>query len=282
MENIKPDNAVPLCGYDHVELPASAQIGLHSQQVWELSCVVRGHGLRTLGTQTERFMPDDMVIVPPGLPHCWTFDEPSDGADGNVENFTATFDDAFLARLSAAFPELRQSIDALRSADMALMLRGKTATDALTILRRMEKEEGAVRALSLSQIIVIACTASDNRRVGSPLSRRDTADQRIEKIDIFLRCNYLRPITLTDIAAHVGMNRNSLCVFFHRHTGKTVIARLNEIRISQAKYLLRTTQRNVGEVCFASGFNDISHFCHTFRKVCGQSPLTYRKAAVEE
>ena len=47
-------------------------------------------------------------------------------------------------------------------------------------------------------------------------------------------------------------------------------------RIAYAKYLLRTTGRNIAEIATECGFFDQSHFTRTFGRLEGLSPLKYR------
>lgn len=51
---------------------------------------------------------------------------------------------------------------------------------------------------------------------------------------------------------------------------------LNKIRLHHAAVLLVTTEKKIIEICHESGFNNLSHFYHSFEKVYGVSPLKYR------
>ena len=61
--------------YNLVELVPSEQIGLHSQPGWELSYILEGRGIRTVGDTESPFAEGDMVLVIPEMPHCWRFEE---------------------------------------------------------------------------------------------------------------------------------------------------------------------------------------------------------------
>ena len=52
---------------------------------------------------------------------------------------------------------------------------------------------------------------------------------------------------------------------------------LINIRMEQAKLLLRETNLPVTEICRKVGYNDLKHFTHTFEKAAGVKPSTYRK-----
>lgn len=51
---------------------------------------------------------------------------------------------------------------------------------------------------------------------------------------------------------------------------------LNGLRLTRAKALLADRHSRISEVAYAVGFNDLSHFDKTFRKMVGRSPTEYR------
>jgi AraC-like DNA-binding protein len=64
---------------------------------------------------------------------------------------------------------------------------------------------------------------------------------------------------------------------FKSHTGKTFTRFLVEVRIDSARRQLLETDRPIGEIAFASGFNNLSHFNHQFALVHGESPGAFRR-----
>jgi AraC-like DNA-binding protein len=57
-------------------------------------------------------------------------------------------------------------------------------------------------------------------------------------------------------------------VLFHEH--------LLQLRVSRAQALLSDRHLTVSEVAYSVGFNDLSHFDRTFRRIVGRSPTEYR------
>lgn len=55
--------------FEHVVLSPKDQIGLHKQSSWELSYIVRGEGIRTIGDTKERFQAGEIVLVVPDMQH---------------------------------------------------------------------------------------------------------------------------------------------------------------------------------------------------------------------
>jgi AraC-like DNA-binding protein len=58
--------------------------------------------------------------------------------------------------------------------------------------------------------------------------------------------------------------------------GETPHRYLQRRRIERAMYLLRTTDRNVTDVCMAVGFSSLGTFSRTFSRIVGETPSEFR------
>ena len=76
--------------FDCVHLAPDEQIGSHQHSTWELSYVITGAGMRTIGDMTEPFSSGEVVLVPPGISHCWYFDNKVTDTEGKIENITSS------------------------------------------------------------------------------------------------------------------------------------------------------------------------------------------------
>lgn len=103
----------PAFVYDYVCLKPDKQIGLHSQDTWELSHVIRGKGTRTIGDKTEPIAEGEVILIPPHIPHVWNFDPTGTDINGDIINIVVFFDQVILERIEAFFPESRQSVNRL-------------------------------------------------------------------------------------------------------------------------------------------------------------------------
>lgn len=260
---------------EHVRIAPSRQIAAHEQPTWELSYVIVGSGTKTIGQTSEPFGPGEVVLVCPGLTHGWAFAETDVDPDGFIENITLCFSGEVIDELMRIIPQSAADIARLKSLDTSLVLGTNTAQKVIAKLREMEAEGDALRQLTLYQIIVLLGEGADGRHFGIP-EPKDDAAARLEKIDIFLHCNFLRAITLDDVAHHVGMTRSSLCTFYKRQTGRTLFADLNALRIGYARHLLSTTSRPVSVIAYQSGFADVPYFNRVFKREMGVAPLEWR------
>jgi AraC-like DNA-binding protein len=65
-------------------------------------------------------------------------------------------------------------------------------------------------------------------------------------------------------------------------TRKTFMETVIDYRINFATQQLVETDKSVADVCFESGFRDMSHFYKTFSSRMEMSPLNYRKHFLRE
>jgi len=85
------------------------------------------------------------------------------------------------------------------------------------------------------------------------------------------------PPTLHEIALAVGINSNKLKCGFKQVFGTTVFGFLRNIRLEQARGLLREGNFSVTEVALEVGYNSLSHFARLFKQTYGISPHTFMK-----
>lgn len=81
------------------------------------------------------------------------------------------------------------------------------------------------------------------------------------------------------VADAVGINRSHLFKVFKDKIGMSPQEFLIQYRITKATELFDTTNLNVTEVAFSTGFKDPSYFSKVFRSIVGCSPKEYEKNA---
>lgn len=111
------------------------------------------------------------------------------------------------------------------------------------------------------------------------LNTPDTASQfqYIKPILTYIQENYSLPLTLADIAAHVGISERTLTRCFKNCLGISVIDYLTEYRVRIAAQKLSESACPATDICFDCGFNDLSYFGKIFKRITGLTPMEYRK-----
>lgn len=259
--------------YDYVELPPAAQIGLHSHGDWELSYVVAGSGRRRLGDSYTDFGPGDLVAVAPGVAHCWEFDLASADESGNIVNITVIFSRGFVERM-AAFPELADGARRFLSTESAIAFDDATAAEIATQLVGMRGATPVGRLASMAAIFGIVATGS-TVSVGR---RSVSADDVMQRLRVYLECNYMRAVSLREVSDYFGRGKTTFCSMLRRRYNTTFSAVLNSVRISHARRLLADTSQSVAQIAYAVGYTDAAYFNRVFRRLTGMSPTAFRRS----
>jgi len=88
---------------------------------------------------------------------------------------------------------------------------------------------------------------------------------------------YHANITLSDLSKHFNRSKSHISHLFKSECGMSIRAYCNNLKLEDAKILLKNTDIPITEIALNIGFNDPSYFIYLFRKSFGESPLQYRK-----
>ena len=99
---------------------------------------------------------------------------------------------------------------------------------------------------------------------------------RINWIRNWILNNLESTIRLEDVASEARMSAKSFSRFFKKNTGKAFVPYVNELRIGLACRKLIETDASIAEICYGSGFNNLSNFNRRFKEVKGLSPRELR------
>lgn len=99
----------------------------------------------------------------------------------------------------------------------------------------------------------------------------------IRKAKKFILDNYQRPITVSEIAEHVGKSKSYLQRQYKTQVGETILDTLNKLRIERAASLIENTNIPIMQIAIDVGFSNKNHLNYEFKKIHGRSPLEYRK-----
>lgn len=92
----------------------------------------------------------------------------------------------------------------------------------------------------------------------------------------FLDHNYHKDLSLNDVTDVVHVSPSYLSRVFSRELGVPFKKYLIDLRLDQAKRLLLSTNKLIGEVALAVGYQDTSYFCRIFKQREGCSPNQFR------
>lgn len=249
---------------------------LHQHDAWELYYVIHGDGTRMAGDTLQPFFAGDVVLIPPSMHHYWEYAPLSADRDGCIHYLMVAFSHSFVRNCMEVFPELRNCLAGLTFPVNAL----KFGLESSRIIRRrllqMNEMDDLGRLCEMFRLLPVLFTSSDHILAGKPMHiERDV--RRMQQICTYVMAHYVHTISLDEIAAEVGMNRSAFCSYFKRCKGMTFSQFVTQYRLNTACELLKHSQKQVSEICFAVGFNDVPHFNRVFKELQGITPKEYRK-----
>ncbi len=87
-------------------------------------------------------------------------------------------------------------------------------------------------------------------------------------------------LCLNDAARHACLAPAHFSHVFRQTTGTSFTRFVQARRVAEAKKQLADTRRSITDVCFACGFNSLTHFNRVFRDFEKRSPRQYRRSLV--
>ena len=100
----------------------------------------------------------------------------------------------------------------------------------------------------------------------------------VERVEAFMRRNIQQDLSRQELADLVHLSPAHLARIFQQATGRTLISRLLELRMGQAKQLLLNSTLSITEVSLQVGYRSFSHFSRAFKEMVGVSPSDYRRS----
>jgi AraC-like DNA-binding protein len=259
---------------------------LHFHEDFELCLHLNARGKRTLGNIVEKFSEKDLILVGPNIYHCYKQEEIAENKEpetsiiqfGKNMYQLPIFNTKQLQHIKNMFIEATHG---------GIKFSEETADKIADKMYRLAGIKGFEEVLLFFEIMNDLATSTDRRCLNITDMSCQTNDEpgkstfsnpsrRINKIINFVETNYRKKISLDDIAALIGMSPSAASRFFKNKTQRNFNDFLNNYRIDRAAQILIETEKFVSEICFETGFNNISNFNLTFRKYMKCTPNEYR------
>ena len=142
------------------------------------------------------------------------------------------------------------------------------------ILRKTEESSPDERAINIA--LLTNKLFLDIAHCSSPIGYKKTGIIYVDTAMAYINSNFLKKISVEEIANASGISTVYLQKMFKEQYGKTVHRIINEKRIVQAKYLLQQSNANMNVIASQCGFGSCEHMIYTFKKIEGCSPSKYR------
>ena len=105
----------------------------------------------------------------------------------------------------------------------------------------------------------------------------EDANRRMLRARDAMDRDYALPLDLPALARVAHVSEAHFIRSFKATFGETPHRYLQRRRIERAMYLLRTTERNVTDICMEVGFSSLGTFSRTFTEIVGETPSQFRR-----
>jgi len=276
-ESIRPDEG---SSFRLLRNPQLSEVFLwHFHPEYELVYIEGTNGNRHVGDHISPYTYNDLVLIGSNIPHL-NFDY---GVKGDYEKVVLQFHPYFKQEFFQRFPELQQIYTLFERSQKGIAFSGKTKKEVGQRLKNFHLLSSFDQFLELLHIFQLLSRSEEFELLHeedyvNSYSKKE--QERLRKIYAFVDTHYAEKISVDSVAELCNLSKPAFCRYFKKANGNTFIEFLNQYRISQAKRLLLSGKR-VGEACFESGFESLSYFNRTFKKVAGENPSAFREQYVK-
>lgn len=123
-------------------------------------------------------------------------------------------------------------------------------------------------------------TEASNIITQTDKSRAIAQSSLSELIISFMQSNLYRQISLNDICEHFMIGKSQLSSIFKANTGSSLMSYYSNLKISEAKKLIRSDEYTISQISDMLGFSCIHTFTRAFKNAVGLSPTDYSKKVI--
>lgn len=238
----------------------------------EICYTLKSNGRRFVGNQIADYQEKDMVMFGSNLPHGFTTEVYS-----SQVVIQMTHD--FLGQIFINSPELRPIKKLFAHAKRGLEFNSRTKKKAAKIIEKLLQKEGSARLLLLLELLQLFAESKDVNEICSEEYALDFEVEQFGRIKIVydhIMDNFKEEVIIKEVADKLNISEAAFYKFIKKQTKKTYTQIINEFRINHASKLLMISDKTIAQICFESGYNNLSYFNRKFKKIMRQTPHEFR------
>jgi AraC-like DNA-binding protein len=244
----------------------------HYHPELELTLILKGQGTRFIGDSIRPFNDLDLVLVGSNIPHHWV------GKSTKEDQIAYVFQ--FSKALFSPFYECSELLTLFNRAQRGLHFKD-VPEQLVKDIKAFENYNPIGRLSALINLMgKLLHHSSVDLLVSSDYKVRleKTSSQlKFTRINNYILENINKKMTIQEVSDIAHMVPQSFCRWFKQHSGHSFISFVNITRIEFACQLMLTKELPIQDIAFSSGFDSISHFNRTFKRIKTLSPSAFKK-----
>ncbi len=252
---------------------------IHRHKEYELNFVENATGAtRIIGDNIVAISNYDLVLLGgENLEHAW---EQGSCESKDIREITIQFSGEIFAEsllLRRQFASIRKMLE---SAKRGISFPQKAIMQVYSLLDSLSAKEGFEQFLCILELLhkLSLCDDTEILCNTSFVNVENNADsRRVSKVEAYINDNFREDVRLNDLADLIGMTPPAFSRFFKLRTGTNLSEYITDIRLGHACRLLIDTTMSVSEICYESGFNNLSNFNRIFKSRKNITPKEFRE-----
>lgn len=241
----------------------------------EITCVLKGSGTRHVGNHISNYDNGDLVLIGPNLPHSGF----GLHATNPHEEIVVQAKEDVIKQPLAHLKEMEAIGLLLEKAKYGIVFTGETKKAATAKLINMLQLSSFEKYIELIKVLQLLAVSEEYSLLNEQVLLSTTINKhkaRLQKILTYVENHYTKEIDIADVARLSALSVPSFCNYFKRTTHITFTDFVNRYRIQKACLLLQE-DKTIAEVCFETGFNNVTYFNKVFKAVLNKTPSEFRK-----
>jgi AraC-like DNA-binding protein len=253
---------------------------LHQHPETQIMFIEKGEGTLIAGDYVGRFSGGSLFLIGSGQPHVFRSDDIyyKPKSKLQVNSISIYFDERYAGESFWQLDELQKVHHFLLKSGVGYRIQGKTQSLLVQLIREMVPLKGISKLIQFMQLLKVLSESRDLIPLSVAQANTNltvTEGKRMNDILQFTFSQSYRKIKIEEVAEIANLSAEAFCRYFKVRTRKTYTNFLNEVRVSNACKMLIEKRKSIQEICYDSGFANLSHFNRTFKKVTGKTPKGY-------
>lgn len=245
----------------------------HFHPEYEIVFIDGADGKRYVGQHSSPFEQNDLVMIGSYIPHL-NFDY---GIKTPYEKIVIHIGRDFLKKADEHTPEFNPIARLFKDSQRGIAFGPATKKKLGPRIMGLAGLSGIEQFIELLNVLYDLDRATDKeflheKEVKNQYTSKDS--NRLDRIYSFVDQNYRRKISIEEIASLSNLSPAAFCRYFKKMTRLTFTQFVNHYRVDKAKKKLLSGE-SVTATCYSCGFDSLSYFNRTFKRVTGSNPSSF-------
>lgn len=255
---------------------------LHQHAEIQIMLILQGEGTLIASDYVGRFGPGDLYVIGSWQPHVFRSDKNYYKLKSKlkVKALSIYFSEKYWGDSFWQLEEMKLIRKFSGKASRGLEVRGKSKSAIAENIHQLKKVQGIEKLILFLSMLKKIAELKETRPLAGPGMVGGFNPEEGKRMNAILSFTFReshRKIYIQEVAEIANLSIEAFCRYFKVHTQKTYTSFLNELRVSNACQLLMNKDWSIQDVCYKSGFNNLSNFNRIFKRVMGKSPSHYLK-----